>query len=121
MLQDIDKLLTDASKIYKSITDQDPIFNTKLSNKIINTYLDLLQKNEISLDKLQDWISKNSFFGDMIKQKRNQSILYQDSIIIILGWLISNNTILVPKMWPEDMNCLEDLYISMGISTYGIF
>jgi hypothetical protein len=121
MLQDIDKLLTDASKIYKSITDQDPIFNTKLSNKIINTYLDLLQKNEISLDKLQDWISKNSFFGDMIKQKRNQSILYQDSIVIILGWLISNNTILVPKMWPEDMNCLEDLYISMGISTYGIF
>ncbi len=121
MIQDIDKLLINTTKIYKSITGEDPIFNTKLSNKIINTYLDLLQKNEISLDKLQDWISKNPFFGDMIKQKRNQSILYQDSIVIILGWLVLNHTIIVPKMWPEDMNCLEDFYINMGISTYGIF
>ena len=92
-----------------------------LSNKIINAYIDLLKKDNINSDKLQDWVSKNPFFGEMLKRKRTESALYRDSVIIILAWLVSNNRIAVPKMWPEDMKYLEDFYISIGISTEGLF
>lgn len=117
----IDKLLNDSAKIYKSITGEDAAFNTQLSNRIVNAYLDLLQKNKANSDKLQDWVYKNSFFGEMLKEKRNKSVFYKDSIVIILAWLISNNRIAVPKMWPEDMNYLEDFYNDIGISTDGLF
>lgn len=117
----IDKIIDDSAKIYKSITGEDAVSNTKLSNKIINAYIDLLKKDNINSDKLQDWVSKNPFFGEMLKRKRTESALYRDSVIIILAWLVSNNRIAVPKMWPEDMKYLEDFYISIGISTEGLF
>ncbi len=117
----IDKIIDDSAKIYKSITGEDAVSNTKLSDKIINTYIDLLKKDNINSDKLQDWISKNPFFGEMLKKKRAESALYRDSVIIVLAWLVSNNRIAVPKMWPEDMKYLEDFYISIGISTEGLF
>ena len=117
----IDKIIDDSAKIYKSITGEDAVSNTKLSNEIINAYIDLFKKDNINLDKLQDWVSKNSFFGEMLKKKRTESALYRDSVIIVLAWLVSNNRIAVPKMWPEDMKYLEDFYISIGISTEGLF
>ena len=57
----------------------------------------------------------------MLKKKRNESGFYKDSIVVLLGWLVYNNRITVPKRWPEDLNYLEDFYINIGISTAGIF
>jgi ppGpp synthetase/RelA/SpoT-type nucleotidyltranferase len=117
----IDKLLNDSAKIYKSITGEDAVVNTQLSKRIVNAYLDLLQKDTANSDKLNDWVSKNYFLGEMLKKKRNESVFYKDSIVVLLGWLVSNNRIAVPKRWPEDINYLEDFYNAIGISTAGLF
>ncbi len=73
----IDKIIDDSAKIYKSITGEDAVSNTKLSNEIINAYIDLFKKDNINLDKLQDWVSKNSFFGEMLKKKKNRVCVIQ--------------------------------------------
>jgi hypothetical protein len=82
------QLLKDCDKIYKSITGEDADINTQLSKKIVNAYIDLLKKDDVNSDKLNSWVSKNYFFGEMLKKKRNESGFYKDSIVVLLGWLV---------------------------------
>jgi ppGpp synthetase/RelA/SpoT-type nucleotidyltranferase len=115
----IDKLLKESTKIYKNITGEEANTNTKLGYIISNAYIDLLKDFKIS--DLQNWVDKHSSIGKAIKEKRTESILYQDSVSILLCLLISKNRITVPKLWPEDLTYLEDFYKTIGYSTQGLF
>lgn len=115
-------LFDSSAKIYMFITGiDDVVADTVFGNKIIDAYFDLLEKDEVNFDKLYNFISKNSFFCDVLNKKRTESVLYREPVVIILAWLVFNNSITVPKRWPEDLNYLEDFYISVGISTQGLF
>lgn len=115
----IDKLLEGSAIIYKNITGEEANTHTKLGHIISNAYIDLLKDFEIS--DLQNWVYKNPSIGNTIKAKRTKSILYQDSVSILLCLLISRHRIKVPKLWPEDLTYLEDFYKTIGYSTQGLF
>lgn len=114
----IDDLLQESAKIYKSFIGEEANNNTKLGIKIADAYRDLLK--DVNKEKLQYWLENNRFFIEVIKNKRKESLLYKDSIIIILGWLAFHYQIKVPKLWPEDSAYLEDFYTTIGISTQGL-
>ena len=115
----IDKLLKESTEIYKNITGEEANTNTKLGRIISNAYIDLLK--DFKTSDLQYWADKNYYIGKAIKEKRTKSILYQDSVSILLCLLISKNRITVPKLWPEDLSYLEDFYKTIGYSTQGLF
>ncbi len=115
----IDELLEKSTEIYKNITGEEANTNTKLGHIISNAYIDLLKDFKIS--DIQDWAEKNYYIGKAIKEKRTESILYQDSVSILLCLLISKSRITVPKLWPEDLSYLEDFYKTIGYSTQDLF
>ena len=115
----IDKLLKKSTEIYKNITGEEANTNTKLGHIISNAYIDLLK--DFKTSDLQNWADKNYYIDKAIKEKRTESILYQDSVSILLCLLISKNRITVPKLWPEDLSYLEDFYKTIGYSTQGLF
>lgn len=114
----IDALLQKSTEIYKTVTGVEANNNTNIGKIIATAYIDLLK--DINYETLQDyWLSENR--GDIIRNKRKESVFYKDSVIIPLAWLISQNKTTIPKSWPENSSYLEDFYIAMGYSTHGLF
>lgn len=113
-------LLARSTEIYKAITGEDASPATPLSKIISDTYR--TQLKELTPDGLKAWADqRRSWLGDAINAKRVNSVFYRDSVVILLGWLVTENQMSVPRTWPVDGSYLEDFYITMGISTDGIF
>ena len=77
--------------------------------------------------KLLDSILKGYPIGTFIlwktdeRKKREDSVFYRDSVVILLGVLVTENETSIPRKWPVDSGYLEDFYNTLGISTSGLF
>jgi hypothetical protein len=76
---------------------------------------------EATPESLKQWSDARPWLGQTLKNKRNQSVFYRDSFVILLGWLVTKHQMAIPRKWPVDVSYLEDFYNTMGISTDGIF
>jgi sRNA-binding carbon storage regulator CsrA len=112
-------LLARASEIYEEITGETTNPSTMLSELIADTYRELLRN--VTPEQLNAWAGNYSWLGEKLSRKRNESVFYRDSVVILLGLLITENAVAIPKKWPVDSSHLEDLYTMMGISTSGLF
>lgn len=114
-----DALLAKASELYKNITGEITSPATTLGMLITDKYR--VQLKRVTPESLSEWIDARPWFGDALKKKRDESVFYRDSVVILLGKLVTDNETTVPKLWPIDSSYLEDFYSALGISTNGIF
>ncbi len=112
-------LLVHSAEIYRTITGEDSSPETALGVRVADTYRELLK--ETTPEMLKQWSDARSWLGQTLKTKRNQSVFYRDSFVILLGWLITEHQMAIPKKWPVDVSYLEDYYTTLGISTDGLF
>ncbi len=112
-------LLTRSSEIYREITGEPASPNTILGELIAEQYRALLKS--ITPEKLKAWADERQWLGGNLVKKRTESVFYRDSVVILLGLLVTENETAVPARWPVDSSYLEDFYNMLGISTKGLF
>lgn len=112
-------LLVRSSEIYETWTGVVSSPETPLGLVVTDTYRELLKT--LSPDKLQEWADARPWLAEVLKRKRDESVFYRDSFVVLLGWLVTENEVSVPKQWPVDRSYLEDFYTVLGISTDGVF
>lgn len=117
--QSTDALLEKASELYTKLTGETANPFSPLGIMVADTYRE--QIRALTPDALQNWVDENLWFGESLKKKRESSVFFRDSVVVLLGFLVTKNQSSVPKKWPIDSSYLEDLYIALGISTDGIF
>ncbi len=112
-------LLVRSSEIYRELTGVDVIPNTVLGELIAEEYRGMLK--DVTPDKLTAWANAHPGLGRSLLNKRTSSVFYRDSVVILLGLLVTENEMAVPMRWPVDSDYLEDFYTMLGISTNGLF
>lgn len=117
--QGVKALLVHSAEIYRTITEEDSSPETLLGVSVADTYRELLK--ETTPEMLKQWSDVRPWLGPTLKAKRNESVFYRDSFVILLGWLVTEHQMAIPKKWPVDASYLEDYYTTLGISTDGLF
>lgn len=117
--ESVDALLVRSSEIYKAITGETSSPSTALGGLVADSYRGLLKR--LTPEQLNTWANERPWLGNKLVKKRNESVFYRDSVVILLGLLVTENEMTVPKQWPVDSSYLEDFYTTMGISTNGLF
>ena len=117
--ESIEALLKTASEVYQEITGEPTNPMTALGELVADTYRDFLKN--IEPDQLRDWAINRPELKSSLCEKRREFVFYRDSIVILLGLLITEHESEVPGLWPVDSEYLEDFYTTLGISTSGLF
>lgn len=117
--ESVTALLVRSSEIYRAITDEPANPNTALGEIIAEEYRGMLK--DVTPDKLTSWADERPWLKESLLKKRASSVFYRDSVVILLGLLVTENETAVPKRWPVDSDYLEDFYTTLGISTNGLF
>jgi ppGpp synthetase/RelA/SpoT-type nucleotidyltranferase len=117
--ESVEALLVASSDIYSEMTGEKTNPDTQLSQIIGDAYREILK--DTSPAKLEEWADEHKWLGGVLVKKRNESVFYRDSIVIIIGWLITEHPLVVACEWPVDGSYLEDLFVTLGVSTVGIF
>ena len=117
--ESVSALLVRSSEIYEEITGETANPNTGLGELIAEEYRGLLK--EVTPEKLKSWADARPWLKESLLRKRTLSVFYRDSVVILLGVLVTENETTVPKRWPVDSDYLEDFYSMLGISTSGLF
>ena len=116
--ESVTALLKRSAELYKGLTGVEGNYDTPLANLLADSYRSLL--SSVKPDDLTAWVQQRNGFGDVLKAKRDESVFYRDPVVVLLGYLIAENTTTVPRLWPVDSSYLEDYYIALGISTTGL-
>jgi len=112
-------LLVRSSELYREITGEPANPNTVLGELIAEAYRGLLK--DVTPDKLKAWADERHWLKATLLKKRAESVFYRDSVVILLGALVTENEMTIPRHWPVDSEYLEDFYGTLGISTNGLF
>jgi putative GTP pyrophosphokinase len=117
--ESVSALLVRSSEIYQAITGEPANPSTALGELIAQEYRGMLK--DATPDKLNSWAEARPWLKDSLLKKRASSVFYRDSVVILLGLLVTENETAVPNRWPLDSEYLEDFYSTLGISTNGLF
>lgn len=117
--ESVTALLVRSSEIYRTITGEPANPNTALGEIIAEEYRGMLKG--VTPDMLNTWADERPWLKESLLKKRASSVFYRDSVVILLGLLVTENETAVPKRWPVDSDYLEDFYSTLGISTNGLF
>lgn len=117
--ESVTALLVRSSELYREITGEPANPNTTLGELIAEEYRGLLK--DVTPDKLKTWADERHWLKETLLKKRAESVFYRDSVVILLGVLITENETTIPRRWPVDSEYLEDFYRTLGISTNGLF
>ena len=112
--ESLKELLVKANKIYTSLTGEVAAFPTILGEEIADQYRELL--NELNPQELEAFMAEKKWFGETIKDRREASVFYRDSIVILLFWLVHHHRFKMRQLWPIDMSYLEEFMLAAGIS-----
>jgi len=117
--KDVSSLLDYSSEIYKDITGESANSKTQLGEIIADEYRGLLK--EVTKEKLKAWAEKRPWLKQSLLKERAESVFFRDSVVILLGFLVTENETSIPRRWPVDSACLENFYNMLGISTNELF
>lgn len=117
--ESVTALLARSNELYLSITGEAANPKTILGELIADEYRDLLK--DITPEELKAWTQERPWLKDSLSKKRGASVFFRDSVVILLGLLITKNEMTIPRRWPVDSGYLEDLYSMLGYSTNGLF
>lgn len=110
----ISSLICLSTSMYIDFIGIEPNQNTYLCNTITTTYREQLGK--LSVNDFKLYFKKNESNIEIIKNKREDSIIYKDSVVFMIIWLIKNYKLLVRSKWPIDMDYYDSLCVDLGIS-----
>lgn len=118
--ESVNSLLKRSAELYTALTGEEGNYDTPLANLLADTYRSML--SNVKPEDLTTWVQQRKGFGDVLKAERNESVFYRDPVVVLLGYLIVENTTTVPRLWPTvDSTYLENYYVALGISTTGLF
>ena len=117
--ESVSALLARSSEVYEEVTDEKTSPITALGELIADEYRCLLK--DVRPDQLKTWADARPWLKASLLKKRTESVFYRDSVVILLGFLVTENETSVPRRWPVDSAYLEDFYNMLGISTNGLF
>lgn len=115
----INALLVRSSEIYLKLTGEAASPSTPMGELIADTYRDLLEN--LTPEQLHAWADDYPWLGKELSKRRYESVFYRDSVMILLGWLVSRHRMTIPRYWPLEMRYLEDFYTMLGLSTNNLF
>ena len=92
-----------------------PIPDLRLSYSLLDPYRDQLPS--ITQQSFDEFLNKNDFIADRIKERAPLSLFYRHSCVLAVYFLIANHPDLVPKNWPADKKHLEMIYTDLGLSS----
>jgi putative GTP pyrophosphokinase len=115
----VSALLVRSNDIYQNLTGELSNPASILGELLADEYRGFLK--QITPEKLQAWSDARPWLGAVLIKKRNESVFYRDSVVILLGLLVTENQMSIPRQWPVDASYLEDFYSTLGISTNGLF
>jgi len=99
--------------MYLSLTGAPPA-NQKSSIVIWDEFEELISRD--LPDRIEQFLSKNQFLGDIIKSKYLENGLYQQSVILFIYWMLKRKRTRLLRDWPLDRSLLEPLATDLGIS-----
>jgi putative GTP pyrophosphokinase len=117
--ESVTALLVRSSEIYHELTGEAANPSTALGEIIVEEYRDLLK--DVPPEKLKAWADERPWLKESLLKKRAESVFYRDSVVILLGVLVTENEMSIPRRWPVDGEYLEDFYNTLGLSTKGLF
>jgi hypothetical protein len=117
--ESVTALLVRSSEVYQEITGESANPNTALGELIAEEYRGLLKN--VTPEKLKTWADERPWLKPSLLKRRSESVFYRDSVVILLGVLVTENETALPKSWPVDSTYLEGFYNMLGISTNGLF
>nr|AXB84833.1 RelA/SpoT [Clostridium butyricum] len=92
-----------------------PDRNEKLEDLIIETYSDKIES--ISTEEFEKFIENNiEAIKNQIITKYDKQLLYRQSIIILIYFLVEKYPIYVKSVWPLTNDLIKPIYMLMGIS-----
>lgn len=115
----VSALLARSSEIYLEITGEFANPNSTLGELVAEEYRDMLI--DVTPANLSAWADERPWLKASLLKKRKSSVFYRDSVVILLGLLITEHETAVPKRWPVDSSYLEEFYSTLGVSTNGLF
>ncbi len=76
--------------------------------------------NETLVDKIQSFIGndKYSFLSKTIKDRYSDNIIYQQSTVLFIYWMLTFRKRRLLMDWPLEKGILEPLSVDLGISTW---
>ncbi len=117
--ESVSALLVRSSEIYQQLTGEAANPNTALGEIIAEEYRGLLKN--VTPEMLKAWTDARPWLKESLLKKRGESVFYRDSVVILLGLLVTENQTSIPRRWPVDSEYLEDFYNTLGLSTNGLF
>jgi hypothetical protein len=110
-------MLTSA-EIYERMTGEKTNPFTAVGLAAVRAYHGLLEG--VASNDIQSWANQRSAIGPEVRRRREDSVFFRDSIIVLLAFLVSRYEISVATAWPFEGTLLRDLFICVGISPEGL-
>lgn len=109
----MNNLLTELIRLYSPIQSMDYQIkaNEHLLDAIPEKYI-----NEKTIQALEEYISKNPWILDRVKEKSSYSFLYRQPIILLFFYLIRQNKNAFRTDSPLSFDKIEPIYTDLGIA-----
>lgn len=113
----VDEFIHELLVIYNKITDSSITTLSKINIAILDSYqdsIDMYFLNNLKKYFLDD--EKRSIYKSIIKRRYTQALIFQQPIILFMGYMLENNPVETLDNWPFVREKLEEVAIGFGIS-----
>lgn len=104
--------ISEMVRLFKTIK---PVFTeTAIDFEITDNIIDLIDINDISIDKIENMIQRNDDYIQYIKHIDN--LIFNQPTILIITYLFLYKRSFLKENWPFSDKALEEIYFCFGVS-----
>ncbi|MFP5977634.1 GTP pyrophosphokinase [Enterobacter mori] len=100
-------------RIYFDLISITPV-NLKSSLLILDEFQDCIDQNFEK--KLRTFISRNDYIIEIIKEKRKHNVLYNQSIIFFIYYLVRLRRTQLEASWPLEWDIIPEIALDLGVA-----
>ena len=90
----------------------------KLNKSIFDSLEPIIDKHNITIDSVKQFIDQKMFIRERIKEKESRYLIYKEPVIFLLYYLAKTHSSELPENWELTDDLLMPIYSDLGIS-YG--
>lgn len=109
----LDEILLQSIDIYEKMINEKIKHRTYLTMYMADTYRNLIKN--VSVEELNKYYENNKYLINIINDRRGDSVLYRDPIIILLYFIIENYKKQVQNTWPIESTYFDKLALDIGV------
>lgn len=106
----LNNFISEIDSIYSTIAKPDNEKN--ISNLVYDAYRDII--SHIDANEIAEYVSKNPVIKSIIKDRYSENLLYRQSLIIFIFYLICTQRFIVKNLWPLTESELEPIFNDLG-------